>query len=155
VAVIFLLTVVRPVSGTPAQAEPSPSAEVRKRMVQAVDKTLQEGLLAKLPPHVSTLLGLSKEEAYAVRQRAVRSGKVVQGFDVSAANKNEVVLFVVNETTNNQTLYLTSKQGALRKVVEVKEGLGEIQRITAEHGKAFEKERQFWLDRLAPVSTSK
>jgi hypothetical protein len=85
----------------------------------------------------------------------VRTGNVVQGFDVSAANKNDVVLFIVNETTNDQTFYLTSKQGGLRKVVEVKEGVGEIQKITVERRKEFEKEKQFWLDQLAPVRASK
>jgi len=120
-------------------------------MVQAVDKTLQEGLHAKLPPHLSTLLGLSREQECLVRQGVVRTGKVVQGFDVSTANKNDVVLFVVNETTNDQTLYLTSTEGALRKVVKVEEGAGRVQKVTPEDRKAFEKEKQFWLDRLAPV----
>jgi hypothetical protein len=121
-------------------------------MVRAVDNTLQQGLRAKLPPHLSTLLGLSKEEECPVMQGVVRSGKVVQGFDVSTANKNDVVLFVVNETTNDQTLYLTSKEGVLRKVVKVEEGVGRLQKITGEDRKAFDKEKQFWLDRLAPDS---
>jgi len=121
-------------------------------MVQAVDKTLKEGLQAKLPPHLSTLLGLSKEEEYPVRQGVVRTGKVVRGFDVSTANKNDVVLFVANETTNDQTLYLTSKEGLLRKVVTVEESAGRVKKITGEDRKAFEKEKQFWLDQLAPVA---
>ncbi len=122
-------------------------------MVRAVDKTLKEGLHAKLPPHLSTLLGLSNEEECNVMQGVVRTGKVVQGFDVSAANKNDVVLFVVNETTNDQTLYLTSKEGVLRKVVIVEEGVGRVQEITGKDRKAFEKEKVFWLDQLAPVGT--
>ncbi len=84
-------------------------------------------------------------------QGVVRIGLVVQGFDVSTANNNDVALFVVNETTNDQTLYLTSKEGVLRKVVRVEGGVGQVQRITGEDRKAFEKEKQFWLDRLAPV----
>jgi hypothetical protein len=129
-----------------------PSAQTRKRMIQAVDKTVQQGVAAKLPPHLSTLLGLSKEEECPVLQGVVRTGKRVQGLDVSAANKNDVVLFVVDETSNDQVLYLTSKQGALRKVVTVEKGEGRVQKITDEDRKAFEKERQFWLDRLAPVA---
>jgi hypothetical protein len=124
-------------------------------MVQAVDRTLREGLHAQLPPHLSTLLGISEEKECPVRQGVVRTEKVVQGFDVSMANNNDVVLFVVNETTNDQTLYLTSREGVLRKVVSVKEGVGAVRRITSEDRKAFEKERQFWLDRLAPVRASK
>jgi len=121
-------------------------------MVRAVDKTLQEGLHAKLPPHLSTLLGLSNEKECLVMQGVVRTGKLVQGFDVSTTNKNDVVLFVANETANNQTLYLTSKEGALRKVVTVEEGVGQVRKITSEDRKAFEKEKQFWFDRLAPVA---
>ena len=121
-------------------------------MVRAVDKILQEGLHAKLRPHLSTLLGLSQEEECQVTQGVVRTGKVVQGFDVSTANKNDIVLFVVNETTNDQTLYLTSKEGVLRKVVAVDEGVGQVQKITGQDRKAFEKQKQFWLDRLAPVA---
>src|SRR5438270_357953 len=112
-------------SNTGAQVKPSPSPQARKRMAQAVEKTLREGLQAKLPPHLSTLLGLSKEEESLVRQGVVRTGKTVQGFDVSTANKNDVVLFVVNEATNDQTLYLASRVGMLREVVTVKAGVGE------------------------------
>lgn len=151
VAVVFLLMVEMFSSATRAQVGPSPSPQVRKRMTRAVGKTLQEGLHAKLPPHLSTLLGLSQEEECQVMQGVVRTGKVVQGFDVSTANKNDVVLFVVNETTNVQTLYLTSKEGVLRKVVTVDEGVGQVQKITGQDRKAFEKQKQFWLDRLAPV----
>ncbi len=151
VAVIFFLAVVTFVSAARAQVGLSPGPQARKRMVRAVDKTLQEGLHAKLPPHLSTLLGLSKEEECDVMQGVVRTGRVVQGFDVSTANKNDVVLFVVDETTNDQTLYMTSKEGDLRKIVIVKKGVGRIQNITSKDRKAFEKEKVFWLDRLAPV----
>jgi hypothetical protein len=135
-----------------AQPDASPSAQTRKRMAQAVDKTVQGGVAAKLPPHLSTLLGLSKEEECPVLQGVVRTGKRVRGLDVSTANKNDVVLFVVDETSNDQVLYLTSKEGALRKVVTVEKGEGRVQKITDEDRKAFEKEKQFWLDRLAPVA---
>ena len=149
--VVFLLAVVMFVSATRAQVGPSPGPQARKRMVQAVGKILQEGLHAKLPPHLSTLLGLSKEEECRVMQSAVRTGKVVQGFDVSTAIKADVVLFVVDETANDQTLFLTSKEGTLRKVVKVDAGVGRVEKITDKHRKAFEKERAFWLDRLVPA----
>lgn len=153
VAVVLVLTVLMSVSTTRAQVQHLPSQQARKRMARAVDKTLQEGLHAKLPPHLSTLLGLSQEKECLVMQGVVRTGEVVQGFDVSTANKNDVVLFVVNEATNGQTLYLTTKEGVLRKVVTVEEGVGRIQKVTGEDRKGFEKEKQFWLDRLAPVGT--
>lgn len=153
VAVVLFCASVTSVPATRAQARSMPSPAARKRMVRAVDKTLQAGLQAKLPPHLSTLLGLGNEEECLVRQGVVRTGKVVQGFDVSTANKNDVVLFVVDETANQQTLYLTSKEGALRRVVAVEQGVGRIQKVTAEDRKAFQKEKQFWLDRLAPLGT--
>jgi len=150
VAVVFISAVGMIVSATGAQVGPSPSPQARKRMGQAVDKILQEGLHGKLPPHLSTLLGLSKEVECRVMQRVVRTGKAVRGIDVSAANKKDVVLFVVNETTNDQTLYLTSKEGVLRKLVKVEQGVGQVQKISGEDRKAFEKEWAFWLDRLVP-----
>jgi len=106
-------------------------------MTQAVETTLQNGFQTKLPPHISTLLGLTKEEECPVMQGVVRSGRQVQGFDVSTANKNNVVIFVVDQTTNDQTLYLTSKDGMLRRVVRVEKGDGRVQKITDEDRTAF------------------
>jgi len=137
------------------QTRHSPGAQVQGKFAQAAAKTLAEGVHAKLPPHLSTLLGLSKEEACPVTQSVVRTGNVVQGFDVSVTNKNDVVLFVVDETANDQTLYLTSPEGTLRKVVSVKVGVGAVARISDQDKKAFEKEKQFWVDRLVPARGSK
>ena len=153
VAAVFILPVVIFVSA--ARAGPSPGPQAQNRMVRAVDRTLREGVQAKLPPHLSTLLGISEEKECLVMQGLMRTEKVVQGFDVSMANRNDVVLFVANATTNDQILYLTSREGALRRVVSVKEGIGEVLRISGKDRKAFEKEKQFWLDRLAPVGASK
>jgi len=88
-------------------------------------------------------------------QNVVRTGNVVQGFDVSVANKNDIVLFVVDETANDQTLYLTSPQGTLRRMVSVKAGVGAEARITDKDKQAFENEKQFWVDRLAPAHAAK
>lgn len=149
VAAIFL-TIMTFAAMAQSQTASSASQQTRKRMALAVERTVNEGLQGKLPPHISTLLGLTKEADCPVMQGVVRTGNVVQGFDVSIANKNDVVLFVVNGATNDQTLYLTSRDGTLRKVVKVDKGEGQIKSITAEDRKAFEKERQFWLDRLVP-----
>ena len=138
-----------------ARAGPSPSPQPQERMVRAVDRTSREVLQAKLPPHVSTLLGISEEKECLVMQGLVRTEKVVEGFDVSMANRNDVVLFVANATSNDQVFYLTSRDGALRRVVSVREGIGEVLQTSGEDRKAFEKEKQFWLDRLAPVGAPK
>jgi len=130
----------------PGQTHPSP--RVQKQFAAAVDQTFRNGVQAKLPPHISTLLGISKEQESPVRQNVERSGTRVKGIDVSTANKNDVVLFVVDETANDQTLYLTSAAGRLRRVVSVKAGVGAVSRVTEKHRKAFQQERQFWAERL-------
>ena len=80
---------------------------------------------------------------------------MVQGFDVSVEDKKDIVLFVVDEGANNQILYLTSAQGRLRKMVSVTSGVGSVAKITDEDKTAFEKEKEFWLGRLAPPKASK
>jgi len=135
--VAFVLMVVVLAPATWAQGSPAENSQSRKRMTQAVETTLQNGFQTKLPPHISTLLGLTKEEECPVMQGVVRSGRQVQGFDVSTANKNNVVIFVVDQTTNDQTLYLTSKDGMLRRVVRVEKGDGRVQKITDEDRTAF------------------
>lgn len=147
-AVLILALVISPEAL--GQVQHSPLSQAQPRFAQAADKTSREGAHAKLPPHLSTLLGLSQEDECPVMQGVVRTGTMVQGFDVSVANKNDIVLFVVDETANDQTLYLTSPQGTLRRVVSVKAGVGAEARITDKDKKAFEKEKQFWVDRLAP-----
>jgi hypothetical protein len=153
VAVLFLAVGILPVSGGQAQHSPRPHAQ--GRFARAADITLRDGAHAKLPPHLSTLLGLSKEEECQVMQSVVRAGTHVQGFDVSAANKNDIILFVVDEAANDQTLYRTSSEGTLRKVVSVKAGVGDEVRITEDEKTAFKKEKQFWVDRLVPSTTAK
>jgi hypothetical protein len=143
------------VSVTMAQTRPSSKPRVHARFAQAVDRVFHHGLQAKLPPHISTLLGLSQEQECSVMQNAERKGTMVRGFDVSVANKNEVVLFVVDESAKDQTLYLTSAEGRLRRVVSVKAGEGKVSRITDDDRKSFEKEKQYWVDRLAPDSHSR
>ena len=88
-------------------------------------------------------------------QSVVRTGNLVQGLDVSATNKNDIVLFVVDESAKDQTLYLTSPEGTLRKAVAVKAGIGQVVRVTEKEKAAFQKEKQFWIDRLASSGAAK
>lgn len=152
-AVLALAVVMVPAAAGPAQHSPRPHAPVR--LVQAADITFQKGLHAKLPPHISTLLGVAREEEFPVLQSVARSGTLVQGFDVSAADKKVIVLFVVDETSNDQSLYLTSPEGTLLNVVSVKAGVGQAVRITDRERQAFKKEKQFWVDRLVPSGPAK
>ncbi len=96
---VFIVAVAVVVSAATArQAQHAPRTHAQKRLALAADTTVQKGFHAKLPPHISTLLGLSKEEECPVMQSAVRTGKQVQGLDVSVANKNDIVIFVADET---------------------------------------------------------
>ena len=88
-------------------------------------------------------------------QSVVRTGKVVQGFEVSDANRKDIVIFVVDESANNQDLYLTSPEGTLRQVVSVKAGVGNVVRITENERNAFKKEKAFWVNRLGASGASK
>jgi hypothetical protein len=147
----FLAAACLPVAG---QAKPT-GARGAKRLALARDKVVQDGLQATLPPHLATLLGMTKEQECAVMQGVLRTGKRVQGFDVSVENKNDIVIFVVDESSNNQNLYLTSTLGRLRKMVVVKDGVGQVSKITDADKNAFEKEKEFWLGRLAPARAPK
>jgi len=140
---------------TLGQAQRSPGSGLPKRFAQAVDLTVRKGVQAKLPPHISTLLGISQEQETPVMQTGERIGKIVQGIDVSIANNNDVVLFVVDESAKDQTVYLTSPQGRLRKMVLVKAGEGAVARITEKDRNAFEQLKQFWIDRLSPTEPPK
>jgi hypothetical protein len=151
--VVFILGGLRFEAG--AQEQPSTNKHVQARMTRAVDTTFGKGIHAHLPPHISTLLGLSMEQECPVVQSVVRTGQTVQGFDVSTANKNDVVIFVVDETSNDQTLYLSSASGRLRRVVAIQGGIGKVRPVSEQERKAFVEQRRFWLDRLAPAETLK
>lgn len=152
--VAFLLTV-----ATFLTAGQTPSASgtgTRDRIARAADTVLTAGLQAKIPPHVSDMLGISSDQKECeVSQKFERNGKLVRGFDVSRADKSNIVLFVVDEATNEQTFYLTSGRGTLRRVLAVREGIGHVLPVTAKEKAAFEKELQFWLGLIVPTSKSK
>src|SRR6059058_4038044 len=113
-----------------AQEQRSSGAHAQVRMTRAVDTTFEKGIHAHLPPHISTLLGLSMEKESPVMQSVVRTGQTVQGFEVSTANKNDVVIFVVDEASNDQTLYLSSASGRLRRVVAIEKGVGRVRAVS-------------------------
>ena len=138
------------------QAPSAPGFGARERIARAADRVQMAGLQAKIPPHVSEILGISGDRKEClVWQRFERNEKVVRGFNVSVKDKNNIVLFVTDEAANEQTYYLTSGLGGLRRVVAVRAGTGHVLRVTGKEKAAFEKELQFWLDRIVPGRTSK
>jgi hypothetical protein len=137
------------------QTQHSSDSHTPRQFARAAETTFQKGVHANLPPHLSTLLGISKEEECPVLQSAVRAGNQVQGIDVLVKNEKDIVLFVVDETVNDQDLYLTSPEGILRRVVSVKAGVGSVVPINDKEKDAFKKEKQFWIDRLVRSVTTK
>lgn len=151
---IASLTIVPAIADQP-QHPSHPHAQSQSRLAQAAQITLEKGFDAKLPPHISTLLRITNEQECPVKQSVTRNGSVVQGLDVSVSNKGDIIIFVVDESSHDQTLYLTSPEGALRRVVQVKSGVGNEIRLTDKERKTFQQERQYWMDRLVPVSKAK
>jgi hypothetical protein len=138
------------------QAPSATAVGARGRTARAAETVLKAGVQAKIPPHVSEMLGISADgKECLVAQRFERNGKVVRGFNVSIADKNNIVLFVTDEAANEQAYYLTSARGGLRRVLAVREGTGNILPVTGKEKAAFQRELQFWLDRIVPGKTSK
>lgn len=133
-----------------AQSRPPAAPKIESRLEAAIDRTLVQGHSAILPPHVSHLLGISPEEHEVPVKQFVEMGEPIRGFEVSSDHPNNVVLFVESREKKESTFYLTSRRGALRKVLAVIEGVGYDRRPTPDDRHAFEKEKQHWIDRLAP-----
>jgi len=129
---------------------PNPAApKMKTRFAGAIDQTLERGRDALLPPHVSTLLGIAQEKEVPVKQ-FVEMAELIRGFDVSADDRKNVVIFVENRAEKETTYYLTSRSGTLRKVLAVREGIGYPRLPSKEDRKVFEQEKQTWVDKLAP-----
>jgi hypothetical protein len=121
-----------------------------KRLAAAVDRTMQHGHDAILPPHISRLLGLSANEQEVPIRQFAEMGELIRGFDVSIDNSDDIVIFVEDRSKNESTFYLTSPRGAVKKVLSVRAGVGYIRVPTADDKTEFQKQRQYWLDRHVP-----
>lgn len=136
---------------TSADAQAKPQLKTQRRLAAAVDKAVNEGRDAVLPPHISNLLGISPDQHEVPVKQFVIMGPPVKGFEVSASNHDQIVVFVEDRSKKESTFYLFSPRGAVRKVLSVREGVGYDRVPSAEDKKSFESEKQFWLDRLAPA----
>lgn len=132
-----------------AQSQKPAAPKTKTRFASAIDRTLAEGHDAILPPHVSTLLGISQEQEVPVKQ-FVEMGDLIRGFEISVAEHNNVVLFVEKRAEKETTFYLTSRKGALLKVLAVRGGVGYVRQPSKDDKDAFEKEKQTWVDKLVP-----
>jgi hypothetical protein len=147
----ILLATLLAVCPLAAQApKPAPHPKPNPRMTAAIDKTLELGADAVLPPHVSNLLGISPQELETPVKQNFQPGEPIRGFEVSKEEHKNVVLFVESRANKESTFYLTSPTGILRKVLSVREGVGYARTPTKEDKETFEKEKQYWLDRIVP-----
>ena len=146
-----LLLVLLAVGGVRSPAQKSAGSQTTSPLSRAIDRTLAEGHDAILPPHVSNLLGISPDEHKVPVKQFVEMGELIRGFEVSTAEHNNVVIFVENRAQKQTTFYLMSKRGTLRKVLAVMEGTGHPRQPTKPDRETFEKEKQRWVDALAPI----
>ena len=146
---VFLLILVA-ACGIASQAQKSAGSQTTSALAKAIDLTLEQGHDAILPPHVSHLLGISPDEHEVPVKQFNQMGEPNRGFEVSTAQPNDVVIWIESRAEKQTTYYLMSKRGTLRKVLAVVEGTGYSRRPTKDDQEAFEKEKQRWVDQLAP-----
>jgi hypothetical protein len=128
----------------------------KTELAAVAEVALQKGFSAELPPHVATLLGLTHEEKCAMKQGLLRAPEMIQGIEVSEKNHDNIVIFMVDETTKDQVFYLTSPTGQLRKVLTVKQGVGQVVvRPTKADVETFEEQKKLWKERLASPKAAK
>ncbi len=116
------------------------SALVREAVASGFDGTL--------PAHAATVLGLAAVgEHVAVRQLVERFDHKVRTFNVSVAHHKDMVLFVVDESTQSAVAYLVAPGGKLRQAISYHSG-DEPQRLSAaEAHSGFLREVHYWSDR--------
>lgn len=122
---------------------------LRAELSATAKAVVERGFHAELPPHISTLLGLTREDKSAVMQGVLRSAGKVEGIDVAEKNHNDVVIFIVDETTGKQMLFLTSPSGALRRVLVVEKGVGRVVKPSKEDVEDFQAEKTMWKGQIS------
>jgi hypothetical protein len=135
-----------------AYAQKASAPNTQQRLTLAVNKTLEQGHDAFLPPHISHLLGISPDEQKVPVKQFAEIGQTVKGFEVSAEKHDDIVIFVENPSQGESTFYLISARGSARRVVSVKAGVGYDRAPTAADRKDLATEKQYWLDHLVPVA---
>jgi hypothetical protein len=135
-----------------AHSQKAATSSTQQRLALAVNKTLEQGHDAFLPPHISHLLGISPDEHKIPIKQFAEMGQTVRGFEVSAEKHDDIVIFVENPSQGESTFYLISARGSARKVVSIKAGVGYDRVPTAADRKDLATEKQYWIDRLVPVA---
>jgi hypothetical protein len=113
-----------------------------------VREALASGFEATLPPHAAMVLGLAADGQHAaVRQLVERSGHTVRTFNVSVAHHRDVVMFVVDESTQSAVAYLLAPGGKLRKAISYHSGDEPRLLSAAEAHGGFGREVSYWSAR--------
>jgi len=131
-----------------AQTKTSTAPKASSRLSSAINRTLEQGRDATLPPHISHLLGISPQEHEVPVKQFTQMGEPIRGFEVSKDEHNNVVVFVERRAQKKTTFYLTSPRGRLRRVLSVIEGVGYDRLPTENDKQEFEKEKLYWVDVL-------
>lgn len=144
-----------PAKTTPAKTTPANTTPWTKVLTQ---QALARGYDAKLPPNISLVLGLAdKGESVPVRQLVGRVEQKVHTYNVSAANHDDLVLFLADEASQSFAAYRLTAGGKLRKAVTYQAG-GQPQELMAEKARlGLARERRYWSDYAAgspPQSTT-
>lgn len=135
-----------------AHSQKASAPTTQQRFALAVNKTLEQGHDAFLPPHISHLLGISPDEQKVLVKQFAEMGQTVKGFEVSAEKHDDIVIFVENQSQGESIFYLVSARGSARRVVSVKAGVGYDRVPTAADRKDLATEKQYWIDHLVPVA---
>jgi hypothetical protein len=116
-------------------------------LADLIDTVIRKGPASQLPAHLSVVLGVSGvERPTAVKQAVMRDGNTVRTFNVSTANRSDVVMIMYNEQSRSSKAYLVSTEGKLRKAVSFQAGAPAIERSLQEARSDFATEMKFWMD---------
>ena len=116
-----------------------------------VAAAVRSGQDAKLPPHLSVLLGVSSTESSTpVRQLGFKNGDDIKTLNVCAADHRNVVLMSVG-ANNRARAYLMSPDGVLRKAITYEIGGVPRELRIADAKVEFLQERALWFERAAAL----
>jgi hypothetical protein len=121
-----------------------------------IDAVVKDGLDARLPAHLSVVLGVAAvEQKTAVKQAVIRDGQTVRTFNVCAPNHGDVVMFTYDEQSRGAKAYLVSAAGELRKAVSYQPGAPANERTLADARSDFSGELKFWTEYQRTAAKSK
>jgi hypothetical protein len=111
-------------------------------------QALGSGFLTRLPPEISLAFGLAKAaDGSDVRQLITKEAHQVRTFNVSVANRADLVIFNLNARTGASVAYLLGPDGLLRKAVSYQTGAAVQELGTADARAGFARETRFWAAR--------